>query len=386
VIKSLMWIVTLPNYFNEVENIVKFADTNFVVDEKFIETCLCALPDKFLVGNKWWWAMLCTKMAVSIFDGGLPKCKEYFLHKFSKRIPAGMKAVNYSCEGNEAQWDEVKPCSVGVAITWLAKFHQDVVKARESEIKYCWHNLFPFCGEDNKGHSRKEIRQFLLDSVVIDHRSEMFYLITCKVDPHIKMWTSSKFRNESDMILALKKLPQHKVKGGDEEAPLIYVKKMVPLWEYVRPLRSKLAVDYTEFKPTLIPEPLHVQQARGCFNKFVGFNHKYDPNFNIDESKFNLIMSHIHEVWCNDQQNLFDYVTKWMAHLVQRSYKTSVALVVYSSKNGTGKSLLAKWFANNIIGINNCTLAKNMGDLLSHFDGNLENKIVTIWMKLVSTV
>jgi len=132
---------------------------------------------------------------------------------------------------------------------------QHVVKARESEIKYCWHNLFSFCGEDNKGHSRTEIRLFLLDSVVIDCRSEMFYLITCKVDPHIKMWTSSKFRNESDMILALKKLPQRKVKGGDEEVPPIYVKKMVPLWEYVRPPRSKLAVDYTEFKPTLIPEP-----------------------------------------------------------------------------------------------------------------------------------
>jgi len=96
----------LPNYFNEVEKVVKFADTNFVVDEKFIETCLCALPDKFLVANKWWWAMLCKKMAFSIFDEGLPKCKEYFLHKFSKKVPARMKAVNYSCKGNEAQWDD----------------------------------------------------------------------------------------------------------------------------------------------------------------------------------------------------------------------------------------------------------------------------------------
>jgi len=126
----------LPNYFNEVEKVVTFADTKFVVDEKFIDTCIRALPDKFLVGNKWWWVMRFTKMAVSIFDDGLPKCKDYFLHKFSKKIPAGMKAVNYSRKGNEAQWDEVKPCLVGVAITWLAKFHPEVVKARELEIKY----------------------------------------------------------------------------------------------------------------------------------------------------------------------------------------------------------------------------------------------------------
>jgi len=43
----------LPNYFNEVEKVVMFADTKFVVDEKFIETCLCTLPDKFLVSNNW---------------------------------------------------------------------------------------------------------------------------------------------------------------------------------------------------------------------------------------------------------------------------------------------------------------------------------------------
>jgi len=204
-------MICLPNYFNEVEKVVKFANTNFVMDEQFIETCLCAHPDKFLVGNNWWWAMHATKMAVSIFDGGLPKCKEYFLHKFSKKVPARMKAANYDHKGNEAQWDEAKPCSVGVAITWLAKFHLEVTKAKELEIKYCWANLPLFCSEDSKGHSRKEIRHFLLDSVVIDHWSEMFHLIVCKDDPHIKMWTHSKFKNDSGRILALKKLPQHPV-------------------------------------------------------------------------------------------------------------------------------------------------------------------------------
>jgi len=89
----------MPNYFNEVEKVIKFANTNFVVDEKFIETCLHALPDKFLAGNKWWWVMRTTKMTMSIFDRGLPKCKEYIHHKFSKRVPAGMKAINYDCKG-----------------------------------------------------------------------------------------------------------------------------------------------------------------------------------------------------------------------------------------------------------------------------------------------
>jgi len=145
-----------------------------------------------------------------------------------------------------------------------------------------------------------------------------------KNDPHIKTWTRSKFRNESGRIYALKKLPQEKAKDGDESA-LTYFKKKIPLWNYLEGLESKLTVACTEFKPVLIPEPLHIQQAKNCFNTFAGFNYKYDPNFKVDESKFNLILHHICEVWCNDQQNLFDYVTKWMAHLVQRPYKTSLS-------------------------------------------------------------
>jgi len=79
-----------------------------------------------------------------------------------------------------------------------------------------------------------------------------------------------------------------------------------------------LTVDRVVFKPVLIPEPLHIQRAKNCFNTFAGFNHKYDPNFKVDESQFDLISRHICKVWCNDQQNLFDYVTKWMVHIIQR--------------------------------------------------------------------
>jgi len=130
----------------------------------------------------------------------------------------------------------------------------------------------------------------LLDSVVIDYRSELFYLITHKGDPGIRMWTCPKFRNECARVLALKKLPQHKVKDGNEEAPPKYVTKMVPLWEYVERLIPDLTVDRVVFKPVLIPEPLHVQRTKNCFNTFAGFNHKYDPNFKVDESQFDLIL------------------------------------------------------------------------------------------------
>jgi hypothetical protein len=75
---------------------------------------------------------------------------------------------------------------------------------------------------------------------------------------------------------------------------------------------------------------------------------------------------------------LFDYVTKWMAHLVQRLYKTGVALLVYLRKQGVGKSMLAKWLAKDIIGRNNYTTVGDMNDLLGQFNGNLVNKVLTL--------
>jgi len=275
-----------------------------------------------------------------------------------------MKSINYNCKGNEAQWDEVKPCSVGVAITWLAKFHPDVVKARDSEIKYCWHDITLFRNQNNRGHTRKEIRHFLLNSVVADHKSRLIHTITRKRNAHMTTFSCMAFRNECGRVYALKKLPQKKSTSKDKSAP-IYIKERVPLWDFFEGMESELVVDQTEFRPTLTPEPLHIQQEKNCFNKFAKFNHKYNPNLKIDESQFDLILQHICEVWCDDQQDLFDYVTKWMAHLVQQPYKTGVALIIYLHEHGTGKTLFAEWIANHIIGAKDCLISKNMGDVLS---------------------
>jgi len=118
----------------------------------------------------------------------------------------------------------------------------------------------------------------------------MVHLIVCKDDdPHIKTWTRTRFKNECGRIYALKKLPQNKSKGKDENTPT-YLKKRVSLWDYFEDIELELTVACTEFKPLLIPEHLHIQRANKCFNTFFGFNYKYDPNFKVDESQFDLIL------------------------------------------------------------------------------------------------
>jgi len=57
------------------------------------------------------------------------------------------------------------------------------------------------------------------------------------------------------------KKSKSKSKSEDESAP-IYIKERVSLWDYFEGMESELTVDQTEFKPVLIPEPLHIQQKK----------------------------------------------------------------------------------------------------------------------------
>jgi len=55
---------------------------------------------------------------------------------------------------------------------------------------------------------------------------------------------------------------------------------------------------------------------------------------------------------------------------IQWPYKTGIALLVYLHEHGVGKSMLANCA--------NYTTAGDMNDLLSHFNSNLENKVLTL--------
>lgn len=57
-----------------------------------------------------------------------------------------------------------------------------------------------------------------------------------------------------------------------------------------------------------------------------------------------LILHHIWDVWCSRRPELYDYVIKWFAHLVQRPFELPEVALVLPSIEGTGKDTIMRIF------------------------------------------
>ncbi|ETK81172.1 hypothetical protein L915_13312 [Phytophthora nicotianae] len=76
------------------------------------------------------------------------------------------------------------------------------------------------------------------------------------------------------------------------------------------------------------------------FNKFNGFVHSYDPNFVVDETKFNCFTEHIKHIWGGGREDILSYNVKLFAWYVQRPYEKSGSCVVLEGEEGCGKNTI----------------------------------------------
>ena len=65
--------------------------------------------------------------------------------------------------------------------------------------------------------------------------------------------------------------------------------------------------------------PKHEGNDRSIFNLFTSFKAKkgYDE---IAESKIDKILWHIKYIWCKNNDDLYNYIINWLAHLMQFPY------------------------------------------------------------------
>ncbi|ETP23571.1 hypothetical protein F441_03330 [Phytophthora nicotianae CJ01A1] len=76
------------------------------------------------------------------------------------------------------------------------------------------------------------------------------------------------------------------------------------------------------------------------FNKFNGFVHTYDPNFVVDETKFNCFTEHTKHIWGGGREDILSYNMKLFAWYVQRPYEKSGACVGLEGEQGCGKNTI----------------------------------------------
>lgn len=116
------------------------------------------------------------------------------------------------------------------------------------------------------------------------------------------------------------------------------------------------------------------------FNLFTGF--RFEPLDDIKETEYydtiQPILSHLKEVLCSNNEDVYQYVIKWLSHLIQRPCdKAGVPVILMKSEQGTGKNLF--WdFMGQVMGKKYICTINNLDDLTNKFNSRTEGKMLNI--------
>ena len=114
------------------------------------------------------------------------------------------------------------------------------------------------------------------------------------------------------------------------------------------------------------------------YNLFRGF--LYDTgNYNYDENIIKPFLNHLKFLVSNDskQNELYEYILNWMAHIIQKpEEKTEVAIVFYSIIEGVGKNILFDIYAELLEGYT--AKFRDTNSLTDRFNGEMSGKLFCI--------
>jgi putative DNA primase/helicase len=96
---------------------------------------------------------------------------------------------------------------------------------------------------------------------------------------------------------------------------------------------------------------------------------------NIENS---LIMKHMREIICNNNNDIFNYFINYLANLIQHPYKKANTSIIIKSIQGAGKDTIFKWFGNNILGKEYYLNEDTLELIFGKFNSSIENKILIV--------
>ena len=111
------------------------------------------------------------------------------------------------------------------------------------------------------------------------------------------------------------------------------------------------------------------------FNLWNGFNISKEVADSYDEEQAQPILDHIKELWCNNDEDSFEYVMNYFSHIIQKPHIKTGVLLALKSKQGGGKGIILDKLAQ-IIGDNHYAQNSNANFLFGDFNGQLEGKIL----------
>jgi len=109
------------------------------------------------------------------------------------------------------------------------------------------------------------------------------------------------------------------------------------------------------------------------FNIWSGYNIKKEDCENFDEAAAQPMLDHIKRIWCKDNEENYEYVMNYLAHIIQKPYKKTGVCLALHSKQGAGKGVVLKPL-EIIIGDNHYSQNSNAERVFGKFNGLLEAK------------
>lgn len=119
-------------------------------------------------------------------------------------------------------------------------------------------------------------------------------------------------------------------------------------------------------------------------NIFHGFKHKNETKY-IDCSEeakagAQMMLSFIHDVWCNANNDSYNYVLDWLSNMI-KGHKNNTILYLKSFVEGIGKSTVTQFLMFHVLGRDIC-IESNSDVLKSSFNEILAGKLMVIFEEL----
>ena len=111
------------------------------------------------------------------------------------------------------------------------------------------------------------------------------------------------------------------------------------------------------------------------FNLWNGFNISKEVANEYDEDAAEPILNVIKDIWCQGDENSYNYVLDYFSHVIQKPHIKTGVLLALKSKQGGMKGIILEKLAQ-IIGDDHYAQNSNANFLFGDFNGQLEGKVL----------
>ncbi len=118
------------------------------------------------------------------------------------------------------------------------------------------------------------------------------------------------------------------------------------------------------------------------FNTFTGLAISRDDAMIHSKGNADILTNFIKNVWCSNDDKLYNYVISWMAHLIQRPWIKMKTNLVLSSVEGCGKGSIVQ-ILGKILGEKSFIQPSSPDEIFGNFNSLLENKLLCFLDEMV---